>query len=645
MRLVFSACAIGLGAQDPRTLRPQQTAAEPAAPEARTALVIGNGAYQDAPLKNPVNDAKAMAGALQGCGFAVTELENANRAQMREAIRAFGARIAEGGVGLFYFAGHGMQVKGRNFLVPVGADIAQEDEVEGEAVEVDTILAKMETARNRLNILILDACRNNPFGHSFRSTQQGLAQVDAPVGTFVAFATAPGRTAADGGGDHGLYTEALLRQFRNPGVKLEDVFKRTRAEVLKGSAQQQTPWENSSIVGDFYFVPGAAAPTSASAPASPSVPTPTLPSVYQPHPPAGQAPAPSPAEAKLLDLIRTDRGSTMPIKAAAKPLAAQGSLYGQFALGWISKENGVYYRASSQGAKQGIPLAMVFLAEFLADSPVSPEDSVEARKWLNKGIALGEPHAKFMLGKLLMKGRLGTKDIPEAERLFGEVTRENPAYCAVVGECYWQDLTEAIPAQVANAKGLAYYRRAADMGDPGAMWTLGYAYQQGWHVPANAFTSQNWYTDGAAYGDVRCMDDLGTIFLQKHDGKRAAEWFQRAADKGDPYAMSQLADLYREGKDIPEDLPKALALYRKAGEKNDGLSQKHLGELYEKGLGVPRSYTQAYFWYLRGIDCTEMDNEKQELTQDRDRVAAKLSPAERVKLEAQAAKYKPGEDD
>jgi len=256
MSVVFAASALGLMGQEPdRTLRPQQVTGTSAAQEARVALVIGNGGYKDAPLKNPVNDARAVAEALKKSGFNVTRLEDATRAQMREAIRTFGARLAEGGVGLFYFAGHGMQVKGRNYLVPVGADIAVEDEVAGEAVEVDAILAKMETARNRLNILILDACRNNPFGRSFRSSQQGLAQVDAPTGTFVAFATAPGRTAADGSGANGLYTEALLRQFHTPGMKLEEVFKRTRADVLRASGQQQTPWENSSIVGDFYFMP------------------------------------------------------------------------------------------------------------------------------------------------------------------------------------------------------------------------------------------------------------------------------------------------------------------------------------------------------------------------------------------------------
>ena len=262
MKHLFLTLLVGLSSLallgQARRLRPQQQTAQAGPQEARVALVIGNGAYKDAPLRNPVNDAQAMANAVKACGFTVTRLENATRSQMREAIRAFGAKIAEGGVGLFYYAGHGMQVKGRNYLIPVGADIAQEDEVEGEAVEVDAVLAKMETARNRLNILILDACRDNPFGRSFRSSQHGLATMDAPTGTYVAFATAPGKTAADGSGANGMYTHALLRQLKNPGLRLEDVFKRTRAEVLEASGQKQTPWENSSIVGDFYFLQGSA---------------------------------------------------------------------------------------------------------------------------------------------------------------------------------------------------------------------------------------------------------------------------------------------------------------------------------------------------------------------------------------------------
>jgi formylglycine-generating enzyme required for sulfatase activity/uncharacterized caspase-like protein len=241
-----------------RAPRPQQASSQARPQEKRIALVIGNGAYPDAPLKNPVNDSRAMAEVLKTCGFQVIALENAPLQKMREGLREFGGRIAQGGVGLFYFAGHGMQVKGRNYLMPVGADIEAEDEVAGAALDVDSVLAKLETARNRLNILILDACRNDPFARSFRSASQGLAPLDAPMGTFIAFATAPGKTAADGGGSHGLYTEQLLRAIQSPGLKLEDTFKQVLSGVRRASGDRQVPWTASSVEGDFFFKPGPA---------------------------------------------------------------------------------------------------------------------------------------------------------------------------------------------------------------------------------------------------------------------------------------------------------------------------------------------------------------------------------------------------
>ncbi len=235
----------------PRAIQVQGTSAE----ERRIALVIGNGAYGSAPLANPVNDARDMAESLRRCGFAVTRLENATRDQMATALRDFGDQLLRGGVGLFYYAGHGMQVQGRNYLIPVNADIQREDEVPYQALDAEAVLAKMETARNRLNIVILDACRNNPFGRSSRSGAQGLAQMDAPKGTFIAFATAPGRVASDGTGRNGLYTRHLLANLSAPGLKLEDLFKRVRTGVLKDSAEQQMPWDSSSLIGDFFFRP------------------------------------------------------------------------------------------------------------------------------------------------------------------------------------------------------------------------------------------------------------------------------------------------------------------------------------------------------------------------------------------------------
>jgi hypothetical protein len=221
--------------------------------ESRVALVIGNSAYRDAPLRNPVNDARDTAQTLRDLGFDVIYEENLSQNDMKRSIRAFGDKIRDGGVGLFYYSGHGAQVSGINYLVPVGATITNEPEIEYEAVDAGLVLAQMESAKNRLNIVILDACRNNPFARAFRSPKSGLASIDAPAGTLIAYATAPGSVASDGDKRNGLYTQELLKAMRVPGLKIEDVFKQVRIAVQSKSANKQLPWESSSLVGDFYF--------------------------------------------------------------------------------------------------------------------------------------------------------------------------------------------------------------------------------------------------------------------------------------------------------------------------------------------------------------------------------------------------------
>jgi hypothetical protein len=219
----------------------------------RSALVIGNAAYKESPLSNPVNDAKDISQLLSELGFEVIYKQNASRAEMKSAIREFGNNIVKGDVALFYFAGHGAQVNGENYLIPVDAVITKEEEVEYESVNAGLVLAQMASAANKLNIVILDACRNNPFARSFRSQARGLAQISASAGTIIAYATEPGSVAADGKGKNGLYTEELLKAIRIPGLKIEDVFKQVRIAVRNRSQGKQTPWESSSLEGDFYF--------------------------------------------------------------------------------------------------------------------------------------------------------------------------------------------------------------------------------------------------------------------------------------------------------------------------------------------------------------------------------------------------------
>jgi uncharacterized caspase-like protein len=222
----------------------------------RYALVMGNSAYGDKPLKNPANDARDVGRALSRLGFDVQLKTDVGLRAMEDAIRDFGLKLKRGGVGIFYYAGHGVQVQGVNYLVPIGARLSSESDAKFECVDAGRVLGKMEDAGNELNIVILDACRNNPFTRSFRSADQGLARMDAPTGSLVAYATAPNSVASDGRGQNGLYTKYLLENINTPGVPIEEVFKRVRIGVMNETGKKQVPWESSSIAGYFFLAGG-----------------------------------------------------------------------------------------------------------------------------------------------------------------------------------------------------------------------------------------------------------------------------------------------------------------------------------------------------------------------------------------------------
>ena len=219
----------------------------------RLALVIGNAAYKNSPLRNPINDADLISNALSGSGFIVSRYDNLTYAKMREVVRTFGEKLNRGDVGLFYFSGHAVQYRGKNYLLPVNEDLKHVDEIPSTAMDIDFVLAKMETAKNDLNIVILDACRNNPLGSETRNLDRGLTTISAAKGTFIAFATSPGNVALDGSGSNSPYTKNLAQAIRRGGLTLEQVFKETRRNVISETNSQQVPWENSSILGDFYF--------------------------------------------------------------------------------------------------------------------------------------------------------------------------------------------------------------------------------------------------------------------------------------------------------------------------------------------------------------------------------------------------------
>lgn len=252
-----------------------------AGPGERTALVIGNADYPRTPLRNPVNDATAMRASLDRLGFAVDLRTDASRAEMIEALRTFFRAAARSEVRLVYFAGHGVQWHGHNYLVPADADVRSTADFASAAIDLNEIVERLGSLRHGVNIVVVDACRNNPFAASTTqladarrmrtrsltappTAEDGLAPVTAPAGTLIAFSTAPGSVSVDSPGEpNSVYTRQLVQRLATPGLPVEKLFKEVRAAVATRTQFQQVPWESSSLIGEFCFRPtpsGACSP-------------------------------------------------------------------------------------------------------------------------------------------------------------------------------------------------------------------------------------------------------------------------------------------------------------------------------------------------------------------------------------------------
>ncbi|MBF0119213.1 MAG: caspase family protein [Desulfobacterales bacterium] len=223
--------------------------------ERRIALVIGNANYKyTSPLKNPINDASDMAKVLKSLNFQVILKLDVKLDDMANSIYEFGEKLRGGGVALFYYSGHGMQVKGENYLIPIDSNLQREDEIKRKTINANDILEKMDEAKTHLNLVFLDACRNNPFPSSTRAVSRGLAEMRAPTGTLLVYATNPGNIASDGTERNGIYTKHLIRYIQKP-LEVGMMLRKIRTDVKEETSGQQVPWESGSIEGEFYFVP------------------------------------------------------------------------------------------------------------------------------------------------------------------------------------------------------------------------------------------------------------------------------------------------------------------------------------------------------------------------------------------------------
>jgi uncharacterized caspase-like protein len=502
--------------------------------EKRVALVIGNSAYRAVPaLPNPAADARLMSDTLLSLGFFVVgggaQLD-LDKAGFDDVLLKFKTELAGADVALFYYAGHGVETHGLNYLVPVDAHPLEEADVFVQMIGMSGILDQLEKSGTRINLILLDACRDNPFsGKGARSTGGGLAQMPAPVGTLISFATQPRSVSLDGVDGHSPYTKALVDAMQRPGSGLFKTFNEVGLAVTKATHGQQIPWVSSSpISGNFYFAgkPAAAASQPSAAPDAPM----STPLIQE----ARLSPADDPLHHDLI--TDCDRLAAMPYDSGHPPslpgvavekiefVAAAAACNNAiqrypdvvrfvFEAGRVATARKDYAEARrlyEQAAAAGYAMAMNNLGGVYEGGDGVPQNYVEAARWYGNAVAAGEPIAMVDLGWLYEHGQGVKKDLAEARRL---------------------------------------YDTAAKAGVPAGMNNLGLLYLRGKGVPRDYAQARTLFEQGVALGDAATMNDLAIIYNEGDGVPRnvtvARQWFEKAAALGNPEAKENLRGMRR----------------------------------------------------------------------------------------------------
>lgn len=593
----------------------------------RVALVVGVGAYQNvSKLANPPNDARLIAEALKKLSFDTQVVVDPTYEDMKHALRDFGLRLAPAKVALFFYAGHGVQVAGRNYLLPVNAKLVREQDLRYEAFDMQAVLEEMD-GPGRVNLIFLDACRNDPqlarslamhMGSRSALVGRGLAGIDTNrASTLIAFATAPGEIAADGSGADSPFSTALAQHIGTAGLDVRQMLTRVRADVKAATGNVQVPWVNESLDADFYFVPATA----------PAVAPPAVPAVVSPTPSAASGVT---AEMMFWQSIETNGGgpefqaylqqfpngtfaplararlaavaSARPVPRPAEKLAvappqdcdrlAQPSYN---ALG-----RGLTFVSGVEFEKLDTSAVLNACDRAIGDFP----DEVRFQLWRGRALVKlgrdaeaatlfrrysdqGNAVAQATLGVMYNLGRGVPNDPAEAVRLFRlAVDRGLPMAQANLAEMY--QMGRGVSQDSDEAARLL--RLAADQGYALAQTSLGWMHQYGKGIPTNAAEAVRWYRLASDQGFTRgqaslaAMYYLGTGVTQNYN--EAARLFRIAADQGDSQAQNGLGFMYRYGNGMPQNYNEAVRLFRLAADQGLADGQLNLGFMYYNGWGV-----------------------------------------------------------
>jgi hypothetical protein len=520
--------------------------------EKRVALVIGNSAYQAVPkLPNPDSDAKLMSDTLRSLGFFVvggSARLDLDKAGFDASLQEFKSQLVDADVALFYYAGHGVETHGLNYLVPVDAHPQDEADVFTQMVSTSDILDGLEKSGTRINLVLLDACRNNPFsGHGVRSKTGGLAQMPAPVGTLISFATQPRSVSLDGIDGHSPYTKALAEAMQKPGYGLFKTFNEVGLAVDKATGGQQLPWLSSSpITGNFYFA-GKPEPPPADTKQALLTPTQAPPAFQAPLVPQAPLPTDTPP-AQELRFSPADDPLRQGLVVDCDRLAAMPYDTGH---GWklpgleVDKMNVAAAGPACKDAMQRYPDVTRFIFE-AGRVATARKDYAEARRLYEQAAAAGYAMAMNNIGALYEGGSGTPVNYVEAARWYQKATDAGEPIGMV--DLGWQYETgHGVKKDDARARQL--YETAAKAGQPSAMNNLGLMYMHGEGVPRDYNESRRFYEQGAALGNDAAINGLGVLYSNGYgvarDNRKALQLFEKAAALGNSEAKQNLRGMRR----------------------------------------------------------------------------------------------------
>jgi len=557
-----------------------------AADDRRVALVVGNGGYDDEStvLDNPGNDAKAISAKFRALGIEVIEAIDLDYQGMRSALQKFDRALQGADAGIFYYAGHAMEYRGRNYLFPTDAALETEGDVALGLIDIDQVLQVMETAVPT-RLVFLDACRNNPLAHSFRSglgasraasVGRGLGRIDTAVGTFIAYATAPGDIAADGKGENSPFTTAVLTHLEAPGLDISQMMQRVRNSVVEATNQKQIPWDSSSLRGPFIL---------------------NLDVIINP------APATSSTSTTDNESQRAETVFWESIKGSDRATDFEAYLErfgekGVFAslatnrLDALHLEHAREREATLEFDRHKVQEALSASGydTGVADGLFGPRTRQAIKAWQ-------ETNNEKVTGHISAK---------QVEEILATSPSENVALATPTSQSKRLKAGAASKANQYYAKAVALYEKDCKKGDADGCTELGDAYYRGRGVEQDYLEAARLYQIGCNGGNSEGCTDLGYLHRDgigvDKDQKKAAALYLKACDANYARGCDHLGYLYREGLGVEQDYLKSVRLFQQACDGSDGQGCENLGYAHRKGIGVDRDDGKAAIFYRKSCD-------------------------------------------